>query len=73
MIFDIILCLFLHCFVSYSIQLNPNSPKWVGAWWIGFIFAAALSFVVSLGLCGFPKYLPGRKAVLKLKASSFCL
>lgn len=47
----------------------------MGAWWIGFIVAAALSAVVSIVLCGFPKYLPGRKEVLKMKVmlcSQYC-
>ncbi|XP_067934686.1 solute carrier organic anion transporter family member 4A1-like [Watersipora subatra] len=52
-----------------QLQLSPSNPKWVGAWWIGFIFAAALCFIGSVGLGGFPKYLPGRKSVLKLKVS----
>lgn len=50
-----------------SLQITTKSPKWVGAWWIGFIIAGCMSLVVSIVLCGFPKYLPGRKEVQKLK------
>ncbi|KAL4217712.1 Solute carrier organic anion transporter [Mactra antiquata] len=44
---------------SQSLTLTPDSPRWVGAWWIGFLISATLAFIVSFPLGGFPKLLPG--------------
>lgn len=42
-----------------SVTLTPDSPRWVGAWWIGFLISATLAFLVALPIAGFPKSLPG--------------
>lgn len=39
--------------------MTPDSPRWVGAWWIGFLISGALAFLVALPINGFPKSLPG--------------
>lgn len=44
---------------AYSVTLTPDSPRWVGAWWIGFLISATLAFLVALPIAGFPKSLPG--------------
>ncbi|XP_033727222.1 solute carrier organic anion transporter family member 4A1-like [Pecten maximus] len=42
-----------------SLSLSPSGPRYVGAWWVGFLFSAALAFIVAIPLCGFPSNLPG--------------
>ncbi|XP_071114005.1 solute carrier organic anion transporter family member 4A1-like [Haliotis cracherodii] len=42
-----------------SLSITPDNPRWVGAWWIGFLFSGALAFFVSVPLFGFPRALPG--------------
>ncbi|XP_052791203.1 solute carrier organic anion transporter family member 4A1-like [Mya arenaria] len=42
-----------------SLTITPNSPRWVGAWWIGFLISGALAFLVAFPMAGFPKLLPG--------------
>ncbi|XP_061179184.1 solute carrier organic anion transporter family member 4A1-like isoform X1 [Saccostrea echinata] len=42
-----------------SINLTPSSPRWVGAWWIGFLLSGVLAFLVAFPMCGFPTKLPG--------------
>ena len=43
----------------YSVSLTPDNPRWVGAWWVGFLISGALAFLVALPIAGFPKSLPG--------------
>ncbi|KAH3747199.1 solute carrier organic anion transporter family member 4A1-like isoform X1 [Dreissena polymorpha] len=56
---------FLNLFVDInradidSVTMSPDSPRWVGAWWIGFLISGALAFLVALPIGGFPKFLPG--------------
>ena len=42
-----------------SLTLTPSSPRWVGAWWIGFLLSGLLAFLVAFPMCGFPTKLPG--------------
>ncbi|KAK3087002.1 hypothetical protein FSP39_000238 [Pinctada imbricata] len=44
---------------SSSVKITPDSPRWVGAWWVGFLITAALAFIVAFPLGGFPTSLPG--------------
>ena len=44
---------------TFRVSLTPDNPRWVGAWWIGFIISGILAFIVALPLAGFPKSLPG--------------
>ena len=37
---------------------------WVGAWWIGFLAAAVVCFVIAIPLLAFPAALPGKKNTL---------
>ncbi|XP_021347931.1 solute carrier organic anion transporter family member 4A1-like [Mizuhopecten yessoensis] len=42
-----------------SPSLSLSGPRYVGAWWVGFLLSAALAFIVAIPLCGFPSNLPG--------------
>jgi Organic Anion Transporter Polypeptide (OATP) family len=44
-------------FDSVLLRLNSSNPRWVGAWWAGFIFIGGLLFLVSLPFFGFPRLL----------------
>ncbi|CAD5121283.1 DgyrCDS9814 [Dimorphilus gyrociliatus] len=54
-------------FLSYHTDINRginisndiNDPRWVGAWWIGFIIAGIICIIISLPIICFPKVLPG--------------
>lgn len=43
----------------FRIGLTPNSNVWVGAWWIGFLAAAVICFVIAIPILAFPAALPG--------------
>ncbi|EDV59102.2 solute carrier organic anion transporter family member 4A1 [Drosophila erecta] len=42
-----------------QLSLTSDSKVWIGAWWLGFIFAAAMCLLVALPIFGYPKLLPG--------------
>lgn len=46
--------------LRYRIPLERSDPRWVGAWWIGYLLATGMAWVlVSLPMFGFPKQFPG--------------
>ncbi|XP_075543868.1 uncharacterized protein LOC142578356 [Dermacentor variabilis] len=41
-----------------SLGLSPDSPTWIGAWWLGILGVAASGIALGLVICSFPKHLP---------------
>lgn len=41
-----------------STNLTSSDPSWVGAWWIPLVIIAMASFILSVPLLMFPRYLP---------------
>ncbi|XP_011505517.1 PREDICTED: solute carrier organic anion transporter family member 4A1 [Ceratosolen solmsi marchali] len=52
-----------------SIGLTPDSNVWIGAWWVGFLAATVICFVIALPLLAFPAILPGSEELAKEKVS----
>ncbi|XP_052697071.1 solute carrier organic anion transporter family member 4A1-like isoform X2 [Crassostrea angulata] len=52
-----------------AVDLTPNDPQWVGAWWIGIVMSFFAFFFIVLPTLGFPKRLPGYKELQKTKIS----
>ncbi|CAG2217411.1 SLCO4A [Mytilus edulis] len=56
---------FLNLYVDFdsvnttSLSINSLSPRWVGAWWVGFLLSGILALMISIPICGFPTSLPG--------------
>ncbi|KAL5014579.1 hypothetical protein ScPMuIL_008849 [Solemya velum] len=46
-----------------SLDIDPDDPLWVGAWWVGFVFASMLFLVVVLPLALYGEELPSAKRV----------
>ncbi|XP_041479801.1 solute carrier organic anion transporter family member 4A1-like [Lytechinus variegatus] len=46
-----------------DLGLTPESPLWIGGWWMGFFVDASIAFLVIIPLLGFPKALPGSIAL----------
>ena len=42
-------------------NMTSKDPNWVGAWWLGFIFASALSWICGIFMFLYPNSLPTRK------------
>ncbi|XP_061168483.1 solute carrier organic anion transporter family member 2B1-like [Saccostrea echinata] len=54
--------LFSRMYVTLEeVQISVRDPRWIGAWWLGFIVFGALAVIVSIPLMCFPKRMPGRK------------
>ncbi|XP_050319426.1 solute carrier organic anion transporter family member 4A1 [Bactrocera neohumeralis] len=52
-----------------DLGLTSSSKVWIGAWWIGFIFAAIACFLLSIPIFGYPSSLPGAKELQQQKVS----
>ena len=44
-------------FDTVDLKLTSSNPRWVGAWWAGFLIIGTLFLVVSLPFFGFPRVL----------------
>ena len=51
---------FLSLYVDPWVETNlePSDPGWVGAWWLCFIFAGAVSWLIAIPYFMFPRFLP---------------
>ncbi|XP_041041264.1 solute carrier organic anion transporter family member 4C1-like [Carcharodon carcharias] len=52
-----------------KIPLMPDDPRWLGAWWIGFLLCWILAWCLVIPLSCFPKHLPGTAEVQLQKVS----
>lgn len=41
-------------FNTSMVKLTPDNPRWIGAWWAGFLLCGALLFFSALFMFGFP-------------------
>lgn len=48
------------CVLAGKLDITPDDPRWIGAWWGGFLLCGALLFFSSLPMFGFPQSLPPR-------------
>lgn len=42
---------------SGKLDITPDDPRWIGAWWAGFLLCGALLFLSALFMFGFPQAL----------------
>ena len=54
-----ILCLF-------RVELEPDDPRWVGAWWIGLLYSGLAAFTVSALMACFPRELPSMCLIIQI-------
>ena len=61
--------LFLSIYVDPWIDthLKSSDPGWVGAWWMCFIFCSVTSFIIAVPFFFFPRHLPNREEICKLR------
>ncbi|XP_069892897.1 solute carrier organic anion transporter family member 4A1-like [Dipodomys merriami] len=50
-------------------ELTTESPLWVGAWWVGFLGAGTVAFLIAIPILGYPRQLPGSQRYLVVKAA----
>ncbi|CAG9800804.1 unnamed protein product [Chironomus riparius] len=58
-------CLKIYIAPDLTPTIDNNDPRWLGAWWMGWIVLAILMFIFSFVMCMFPKELP--RAALRRK------
>ncbi|XP_028679772.1 solute carrier organic anion transporter family member 3A1 [Erpetoichthys calabaricus] len=44
-----------------KLDITPDDPRWIGAWWGGFLLCGALLFFSALFMFGFPQSLSGQE------------
>lgn len=57
---------FLSYYVDFDItetKMTQDDPRWVGAWWLGFLFAAVVNLVLSVPILCFGAELPSAKRI----------
>jgi hypothetical protein len=45
------------CVYLTDVDMNPQDPRWIGAWWLGFVIFGIVSLFLALPLALFPKQL----------------
>lgn len=50
-------------------ELTPTDPRWVGAWWVGFLISSILMFIFALPFILFGAELPTAKYVRETRVS----
>ncbi|XP_048464370.1 solute carrier organic anion transporter family member 4A1 [Rhincodon typus] len=55
--------------INTKVNLTPENPLWVGAWWIGFLGAGAAAFLISVPILGYPRQLPGSQRYVTMRVS----
>ncbi|XP_017835385.1 solute carrier organic anion transporter family member 74D [Drosophila busckii] len=53
------LCLRLYISPELSPLIQRDDPRWLGAWWLGWIILTVILLLSALSMCMFPKALPG--------------
>lgn len=44
-----------------GVDLTPEDPRWIGAWWLGYFFGGLLLLCTSIALLGYPREMPGAR------------
>ncbi|MBN3310729.1 SO4C1 protein, partial [Amia calva] len=52
-----------------TVDLTPEDPRWLGAWWIAFLISWPIAWLLVIPFCGFPKHLQGTAAIEQQKVS----
>ncbi|MBN3284766.1 SO4C1 protein, partial [Polyodon spathula] len=52
-----------------DVALSPEDPRWVGAWWIGYLIGLPAAWLLIVPFLGFPKHLPGTAKIHAEKVS----
>nr|XP_025147974.1 solute carrier organic anion transporter family member 4C1 isoform X2 [Bubalus bubalis] len=64
-----LLTLYIDVDLKYSIDITEDDPRWLGAWWIGFLISWLLAWSLIIPFSCFPKHLPGTAKIQEEKVS----
>ncbi|KAK7485686.1 hypothetical protein BaRGS_00023135 [Batillaria attramentaria] len=48
-----------HVIDTSALVIDKENPRWVGAWWLGFLISGSIAMMIAVPMCGFPIRLPG--------------
>ncbi|VDP14777.1 unnamed protein product [Soboliphyme baturini] len=57
-------CTSFYVDLTEPLDLDQNSPSWIGAWWLGFVIIGTLYFVFGVTLFFFPYRIPKQKRAI---------
>ncbi|KAL8589511.1 hypothetical protein ACOMHN_015897 [Nucella lapillus] len=63
---------FLSYYVDFNVvdtKMTPDDPRWVGAWWLGFVLTSVVNLMVSLPILCFGAELPSAKHIRQIRVS----
>lgn len=66
------ICLKLYISPTLTPTIDNNDPRWLGAWWLGWIILALILFIFSSLLALFPKTLPRAAIRKELRKKQIC-
>ena len=46
-----------------GLNMSPDDPRWIGAWWLGHFCGGLLIFITSCALFAYPRHMPGARAL----------
>ncbi|XP_036603815.1 solute carrier organic anion transporter family member 4C1-like [Trichosurus vulpecula] len=64
-----LLTIYIDANVEEDIDITEDDPRWLGAWWIGFLLSCFLGWSMIIPFSCFPKHLPGTTLVRAGKVS----
>ncbi|KAH3710165.1 hypothetical protein DPMN_069634 [Dreissena polymorpha] len=44
-----------------AVDISPKDPRWLGAWWLGFLVFGGFALIFSVPTMCFPRYLKSKK------------
>lgn len=50
-------CTRIYVDLSFTPDINPSDPRWIGAWWLGLVLVSVLLILASIAMFMFPKTL----------------
>ncbi|XP_004375108.2 solute carrier organic anion transporter family member 4C1 [Trichechus manatus latirostris] len=64
-----LLTIYIDTAMGRSTGINKDDPRWLGAWWIGFLLAWLFAWSLIIPFSCFPKHLPGTAKIQAGKIS----
>ncbi|XP_055995112.1 solute carrier organic anion transporter family member 4C1 [Sorex fumeus] len=64
-----LLTLYIDFGMGQSIDITEDDPRWLGAWWIGFLLVWLFAWSLIIPFSCFPKHLPGTAQIQEGKIS----
>ncbi|XP_058535586.1 solute carrier organic anion transporter family member 4A1 [Ochotona princeps] len=59
----------VHTDLGSRTELSTSSPRWVGAWWVGFLGTGAAAFLLAMPILAYPRQLPGSRRYVVMQVT----